>query len=409
MPTINKLVILFVFGLLIAGCSKKDKDYEKYITGGEIVYPGIVSNVTYRTGDRRVQLKWNPSPDLSITKYMIYWNNRKDSVLVTATTHQPGDTVKVLIGGLSEYVYNFTVHSLDEKGNISIPLQVNNVKIYGPVYQGGLLNRAYNAANPYVVNANGSILLNFNTPDTINIATQIRYTSTAGQVKDIILPPGDNSIMIADFKFGTTVQYRSSYIPVLYALDTFYTTAFSDFPAVKRFEDVTTQYIQNPGNPFLRGDNGTGKWGMPQNWLYNTNLLNQNSNSAGGWSWDGNPSGVIHFESQDWSGPGLTNGKLYQTVALPAGEYKAGFYSDGGSSGSFINGNFVVAAGNTLPDINQLSGALGQVHWDQNNVSGPHEMSFTLPNATTVAIGWVVSTGTTSWNHINSITLKRLQ
>ena len=407
MPTTYKFVTLFLFGWLIAGCSKKDKDYEKYITNGEVVYPGIVSNVSFRAGDRRVQLKWNPSPDLSITKYKIYWNNRKDSQVVNATTHNPGDSVKVLIGGLSEYVYSFTVHSLDDNGNISIPLLVNNVRIYGPVYRGGLLNRPYNAATPFVLNANGSVQLNFNTPDTINIATQIRYTNTNAQVKDTILLPGKNSMVLNDFKFGTTVQYRSSYIPVSTALDTFSTTAFSDFPAIKRFEDVTAQFIQNPGNPFQRGDAGTGKWGVPKNWLYNTNMLNQNSNTAGGWSWDGNPSGVIHFESQDWSGPGLTNGKIYQTVTLPAGEYKASFYSDGG--GGSINGNLVVAAGNTLPDINQLTNVLGLVHWDQNNIGGTHELSFTLSNATTVTIGWVVSTGSTTWNHVNSITLKHLQ
>jgi len=407
MPTIHKLVIWLVLVSLITACTKKDKDYEKYLTPGEIVYPGIVTNVNFRAGNRRVQLKWNPSPDPSITKYRIYWNNRSDSMQVTATTHQPGDTVQVLISGLNEYVYNFTVHSLDEKGNVSIPLLVNNVKVYGPVYQGGLLNRPYNVANPYIVNANGSIQLIFNTPDTINIATQIRYTSTAGQVKDIILAPQDDTVSIPDFKFGTAIRYRSSYIPVATALDTFYAMAFSDFPVVKRFEDVTALYIQNPGNPFQRGDNGTGKWGLVKDWLYNTNLLNQNSSTIGGWSWDGNPSGVIHFESQDWSGAGLTNGKLYQTFTLPAGEYKASFYSDGG--GGSIDGNFVVAAGTTLPDITQLSGVIGQAHWDQNNVSGNHEMSFTLTSATTVAFGFVVSTGTTTWNHVNSITLKRLQ
>src|ERR1700754_3285625 len=100
MPTTHTLLGLLVLGSLLAGCSKKDKDYEKYLTDGEIVYPGIVANVNYRAGDRRVQLKWNPSPDPSITQYMVYWNNRNDSVQVTATTHQPGDTVKVLIGGL---------------------------------------------------------------------------------------------------------------------------------------------------------------------------------------------------------------------------------------------------------------------------------------------------------------------
>ena len=392
---------------LLHGCSKKDKDYEVYLQGGEHVYPGVVANTGFRPGDQRVLLTWNPSPDPSIAKYVIYWNNRQDSMTVNATSHSPADTVKTLVTGLKEYVYAFSIYSYDTKGHVSIAITLNNVKVYGPVYRGGLLNRPYNATTPYSFTSAGTVILNFNTPDTINITTIIRYTNNSGVQKDTSLSPAKNTIGLPDYQFGTTVQYRSAYIPVNGAIDTFNTPAFDNFPDIKLLGNVTPLFIKNPGTPFVRSDNGTGKWGLPKDWLYNTNVLNQNGNTAGGWSTDGSPSGVIHFESKDWSGPGVTNGKIYQTFTLPAGSYTAQFTSDGGGSGSFIDGNFVVAAGTTLPDISALSGALGLAHWDQNNVGGTHSFTFTLNASTVVAIGWVVSTGTTSWNHINSITLTK--
>jgi hypothetical protein len=109
---------------------------------------------------------------------------------------------------------------------------VNNAKVYGPLYNGGLLNRAYNASNPYVVNPNGSVQLNFNTPDTINITTSIKYTNQAGNIVETQLSPDSNSIILPDYKAGTPVQYRSSYIPVLNAIDTFYVSGYNDFPQI---------------------------------------------------------------------------------------------------------------------------------------------------------------------------------
>jgi len=238
----------FIMALLIAigywGCGKKDTEFRDFLNGNEVVYPGLPSNIGFRPGNKRILLQWNPSPDPTVKKYIIYWNNKADSMVVTATTHNTADTVKVLIPNLQEYVYSFTVYSFDVAGNKSIPLQINNARVYGPLYAGALLNRGYNATTPYVVNANGSATLNFIAPDTINITTNIRYTTTANIVATKALSPDSNSITLADYKAGTAVLYQSFYIPVRNAIDTFSVVSYDTFPKIFTYVQADKSLFQ---------------------------------------------------------------------------------------------------------------------------------------------------------------------
>ncbi|WP_316834858.1 DUF4998 domain-containing protein [Pedobacter nutrimenti] len=219
-------VLLFV----VLSCKKQQTDFKDFFGGHEIVYTGSVDGVINRPGNLRTLLKWKSSTDPSIVKYVIYWNNKRDSQIVAINGKT--DSVSVTIPNLQEFVYSFTVYSYDAKGNKSIPKQVDNVKVYGPIYQGGLLNRPYNASNPYTLNTNGSLVLNFNPPDTININTVIKYTNVAGTVVEKNLRPDSSSIYLRDYKLGTDVQYRSSYIPDRGSLDTFIVSAYSTFPRI---------------------------------------------------------------------------------------------------------------------------------------------------------------------------------
>jgi hypothetical protein len=215
------------------GCEKKDTEFKNFLNGHEVVYPGKVLNISSRPGKNRVALLWNPSPDPSVSKYVIYWNNKADSMVVNATTHNTSDTVRAIIPNLQEYVYSFTVISKDSAGNKSVPQEINNVKVYGDVYNSSLLNRPYNGTNPYEVNlSDGSVKLFFNTPDTINISTSVKYTNTSGATLEKLLMPIDNSIVLPNYKPGTEIFYKSSYIPGSGAIDTFYVANYDTFPQI---------------------------------------------------------------------------------------------------------------------------------------------------------------------------------
>jgi hypothetical protein len=224
--------LLLLLATIIISCTKDDLAFKEYLKDGEIVYPGRVANITTKPGNLRTALWWNPSPDPSVSRYVVYWNNNADSVVVNSTTHNPLDTMKVTIPNLREYTYTFTVYSYDAQGHKSIPIEARNVRVFGPLYQSGLLNRPYNATNPYVVNNNGSVQLNFNTPDTINVNTTVRYTNTTGVSVDKVLLPADTAIILTDYKAGTDITYKSAYIPGKGSLDVFSVTDFSTFPKI---------------------------------------------------------------------------------------------------------------------------------------------------------------------------------
>src|SRR5690348_13791791 len=108
MKKINQ-IITFVLLAAISSCDSLDTDYQKFLDGKELVYPGVVSNLSYRAGRERTALLWSPSSDPTVSRYVIYWNNQRDSLTVEAGSHDPSDTVETIIPNLKEYVYSFTI------------------------------------------------------------------------------------------------------------------------------------------------------------------------------------------------------------------------------------------------------------------------------------------------------------
>jgi len=209
-----------IFGALcltwLLSCKKWD-DYKKYQTGGELVYPGIITNPLTYPGAGRVMLTWDPSIDPSVKKYIVSWNNGADSLVVNANSHSPVDTIRITIEGLTELNYFFSVYSIDDKGNRSVAANIPGVKIYGPIYQGGLFNRGYKTYDY----SGGTLRLVWNVPDTINIRTEVDYVDTTGTARTAWLFPEQDTLVIPDWKDSTILYYRSSYIPVRSAIDTF--------------------------------------------------------------------------------------------------------------------------------------------------------------------------------------------
>jgi len=260
-------------------CSKDATDYRNYLDDKEKVYPGVPATITAAPGNYRVRLSWNPSPDPSVQKYRVFWNNGADSIEVAPAAGGTSARVSVVIEDLVEYNYSFTVYAYDQKGNKSVPVQVNNVKVYGDSYQSSLSNRFLSTASPYVVEGN-NITLNFETPDTINTGTTIKYTMLDGKEKSENLGPQESSITLTDYKGGTPIYYQSGYIPVVSAIDTFYTSV----------SNVLTD-IQVPLNKALfrevklANDVGTytGETSLSQMWNGNTtptdypNIFHSNS------------------------------------------------------------------------------------------------------------------------------------
>ena len=212
-----KLMFVIVYIILISSCTKSPTEFRSFLGESEKIYPGVISNIMVNPGNRRILLTWQPNTDPGVSKYIVYWNNKADSIIVNATSHNSSDTVKAYINTLAESSYNFLIYSFDAKGNKSIPTNIDNAKVYGQQYQTGLLNRAVTGSG-YV---NGTLSIKWGTPDTVNTTTAIIYTNLLNQNKTIYLKPDSNSLSISDWKLSTKIYYKSSYKPRTNAIDTF--------------------------------------------------------------------------------------------------------------------------------------------------------------------------------------------
>lgn len=365
--------------LLISACSKQN-DYKKYLGNGEILYTGKADSLLVHAGRNRVQLSWLLISDPKISRAKIYWNNRKDSAMLDIKRSSGVDTIRYVIPDLEERAYTFEVYNFDRDGNTSVRSEATGF-VYGSLYEDALLTRAFSNAEMKDGQAEIS-WVNIDTTGGI-IGMQLQYTTSDNVAHDTIVAaePEAQVTVLANYLSMSSFRYRTLYQPDKQAVDTFYTPF--ETKAVK--EDITQTYIRNPGSPFALDDNKPfgGRFGQVKDWQYNAEAeRNGTYDNIGGtgrltlWIWDNGP---------------ITNGKIYQTFTLPAGEYR--FEADISNIDNTLENTWLlVAAGNALPDVDQVGTALGSARLVNNN-NKYASVAFILTAQTTVTVGF---TGTLS-------------
>lgn len=391
-------VLAFISLLFAASCSDMD-DYLKYTDGKEKLYTGKVDSVKFRSGDNRIVFQGLLIADPKIVKVKVYWNMRNDSLIMDINRSVGIDTLDVSLP-LSEGTYNFEVFTFDSDGNSSIAVNASGTS-YGNDYKESLYNRVVKKAEKI----GSDVTVDWYNGDETSPFTRIYYTDQGGEERIVDVRPSEKQTILSNYKEYTKFKMQTYFLPDEFAIDTFKT----EFEYVSAIEDLTAVYIKNPGNPFLRGDSNSGKWGTLKDWQWTPNVINQESNTLGGWSTNGNPSGVIHFESAGWDGDGLTNGKIYQTMNLPAGTYTFEFSREGGSNQ--LEAYFVAAKGTIIPDIGDMdssSDVLDKFKWNNSGMTGTDKIQIKLTDPETVTVGWVASFGTNTWQQIKYVKLMGL-
>ncbi|MBS0027317.1 DUF4998 domain-containing protein [Chitinophaga sp. 22321] len=377
--TASGIILALVF--LISACSKMDDYRDKYMGSGAITYPGKLDSVKAFSGKSRVLITGLFTSDPKIAAYRVFWNSRQDSVEVKVKRTAGVDTAKVIIPGLPEGLMNFEIRTYDAAGHVSIPVNTA-ANVFGQLYESALINRAIANAE---MQLDGSALISWAdvNEDAGVINMRIKYEDNTGKMHDTLIISGNTafSTSLPAFKTGSAVSYRTAYLPNPTAFDTFY-VAFQEQP-VKA--DVTGQYMQNTG-PFVRATYDGGRWGtLAAPWITSDNV--KNHGGFGGYVADAG--GCLVMES-GWGGTAsIINGKISQTVTLPAGNYifLVNCYTEA------LDPVYVVAAaGNTLPDISNLSTAAGYVAFPTTRFANATvQCRFTLAQPQTVALGFVAT------------------
>ncbi|MFD2968717.1 DUF4998 domain-containing protein [Sphingobacterium bambusae] len=375
---LNKILYVFCNLILIwgvTGCQKLDTEFLKFYDGREIVYPGTPSNIKAHSGNGRVKFEWNISPDPSIMKYILYWNNGLDSAIFDAKDNANSAIGDIIIDNIEEGTHFFTIYTVDKHNNRSIPLSVSNVKVYGEYYRKGLVNRPILSTN---VDGDNKVTIIFTEGLPTNEKTIIEYTDTFGQMKQVSISQVEREITISNWKVGTPMLYQSSYRPAEDAFDTFFTLN-KDRMQIKK--DISSVYLSNFSQPFA-AKQSDGRFRDPLNWIVNDPV--KNHNSRGGWGTD---EGTVLVMESGWGANDIINGKLYQNVDLPSGTYSVQIeLASFGINTSQVK--IVAAPGDVLPDINAdggISEVFATADLDLRN------LNFVVPSKGPVSIGFAVN------------------
>lgn len=143
--------------------------------------------------------------------------------------------------------------------------------------------------------------------------------------------------------------------------------------------------MKNPGAPFLQSQRD-GRWGLLADWTTNAAARNMSNGTLGGWD-SYNGGGFIAFEY--WYTPQITNGKIYQTTTLPPGKYR--YVVTVSEIANPLEATYaVVNLGQTLPDVANISQALGSFKFLDNSQNGKDfVISFTLTQTQEITVGFV--------------------
>lgn len=215
MKILKYICFTLAAGFGLAACDKADEAYKDYVPNGEITYPGKADSLKANPGNERVQLTWLLKTDSRIVKCRIYWNRKADSADIDVTRSPGVDTIRHILN-LSEGPYVFEVYTFNAEGNRSIKAEANG-DVYGSFYESGLANRVLKSA----VITGGNTKLEWEEADPRSPAVELSYKDQAGELKSLRIPSSEKTTVIAGAPQTGTMEFKTLYLPVPNAIDTF--------------------------------------------------------------------------------------------------------------------------------------------------------------------------------------------
>jgi hypothetical protein len=197
-----------------------DHTYREFWEDGELVYPAPADSVKVFSGRNRIGFEWQILADPSVVSAKMFWSNRNDSMVFPIETNGQNNITSVMLNNMKEGTYAFTIYTYDVKGNISIPREVTG-KAYGKTYENSLLIRIVKDA----YYENGSLTVVWGDPaDATSYGSELIYSTIGNERHTIQVPANADTVVVNDYDTESgTFEYRTAFVPVPTALDTFYT------------------------------------------------------------------------------------------------------------------------------------------------------------------------------------------
>jgi hypothetical protein len=197
----------------LTGCDDENYMHQKYLDMGETLYTGKVDSVKFSAGNERVKFTWMLNSDPRIDRCIFYWNEGKDSSIVSVNRTGPGNLDMETVLNVSEGIYTFSLTTGDDEGHRSMKAE-RTVQVYGPAYISRLTNR-----NMSVAFSDGQWTVNWIKVESELIQyTTLRYTDYSEPANPVpksirVDDGGYTETVLEGAREGDVFSISSSYLP----------------------------------------------------------------------------------------------------------------------------------------------------------------------------------------------------
>lgn len=223
MKIILKSIIALCLFCFMA-CEDMNSLHQQYLDRGEGIYTGVIDSLKVFPGNGRVKFSWELNTDPRITKTLIYWNEREDSIVIDVNRTAPGIVPMEKILDFAEGSYIFEFVTKDDGGHQSLSVQ-KTVEIFGVKYIQKL--RPRNVKSLAVKPGNKVLLTWGDIEDTTMSYTIVKYKDNTDPLnpveKEIRVENKDKETTLENIKSNDLIEVISAYLPVPDALDMFNT------------------------------------------------------------------------------------------------------------------------------------------------------------------------------------------
>ncbi|WP_298645842.1 DUF4998 domain-containing protein [uncultured Proteiniphilum sp.] len=256
----NIIFIIFIGVVLgFSSCDSQADIYEKHVVPNGLIYPGPAQNPIAYPGDNRIKISWLRGTDPRVQKARIFWNNYTDSVELSIAADM--DTVSYIIAPIAENTYSFMVHTYDDEGNMSIPIEVLGT-VYGDNYRGMLTNRLLKST----YYDGQDLKLNWGTAESTEVGIHLNWKDTNGTSQTMDVDPSETEALLPYFDLDKPLSYSTTYKPDSLAIDVFQATTVEKMIDPVTFIPKTTWVAKT-----LPGDMGiNGSYPLSRFWDGNT-------------------------------------------------------------------------------------------------------------------------------------------
>jgi len=383
MKSLFKFIVIIVsicmLEALFVSCDKMNDIHKKYLDEGERPYVGMPDSLTAFAGKGRVKLTWIANADPQLETTVIYWNMREDSIVKPFIRIKEGmQKDSVIIDGLSEDTHLFEIINKNSRNEHSMTATVQG-RSYGDNYELRLFNRLVKRC---MFDDNGSsLIIEWHDAGSTEVGVKLVFTDVDGNSRTMEIPSTETVTTIPDFKLGEPVYCSTMHEPEPMMVDRLYAPAI----AIPYTVNITKR-MTNTEYPFRMGDFvNANNWELVE-WIVNEEAaINGCIDNYEGRAllsyvaWDDYPQSVMN------------NGKIYQTIELEAGSYRFDATHTGVWHYDWAAVYLTVALGTTLPDVENISTALGSFPVTASGNTETLSVNFNVPQKSLVSLGFVMS------------------